>query len=84
MQGHQKYGGSKAPQNRDRVQRGAKAPNTKVYEVSKIRCSGQKHPPIYYYSKKLISQAERTKLGKQVNWTIDHCAAGEAAQSGNG
>ena len=53
---------------------------TKVYEVNKIRYTGQKRPPIWYYSTKLFSQEGRTretgklgKLGKQVNREINHC-----------
>ena len=50
---------------------GAKAPNTKVYEISKIRHAGKKGPPISSIAEKLLSQEEKAKLGKLVNWTMD-------------
>ena len=47
--------------------------------MNKIRYSGSK-----YYAEKLLSQEDRARLGKLVNWTMDHCAAGKAAQSRDG
>ena len=55
-----------------------------MYEINKIRYSGWKHPQFSTIAEKLLSQEDRARLGKLVNWTMDRSAAGKAAQSRDG
>ena len=41
-------------------------------------------PQFSTIAEKLLSQENRARLGKLVNWTMDCCTAGKGAQSGNG